>query len=155
MTQFVVLFKFCLKQNQFFQSIVQWFSTEACAVSVGPWKNFCGTWRFKKLRTDLNGKIQNKNRIVHNQTDLVDISSWFTYFRVSQTGASDFLGGHEQNPLLKTFFLVFTSLFGQKRRNRRQFQSDDLIFTSFLDNIPSRRPTVLRVSGKKQRTMKS
>ena len=33
-------------------------------------------------------------------------------------------GGHEQKRSQKTCFLVFTSLLGQKERNKRQFQSD-------------------------------
>ena len=43
----------------------------------GTRRNFGGPGKFKALRTNFGGKIQDKNALVPNQTDLVELSRWF------------------------------------------------------------------------------
>ena len=70
---------------------------------AGPGKFFFGARRFKTLRTNFR-KLQNKNPLFHNQTDLIDISSGFTCLRASQMEPLASQGVHRQKPLPKTFF---------------------------------------------------
>ena len=53
------------------------------------------------------GKTQNENAIVHNQTDLVDISSWFIYSENEEIRYSF---------KVMTFFLNLSKFFGQNSK---------------------------------------